>query len=42
MKQKELSLSEVVAHRPTADFDAEFGGFLIKPDAFVGLVYTGV
>jgi hypothetical protein len=42
LKQKGLSLSEVVADRPTADYDAEFGGFLIKPDAFVGLVYAGV
>jgi glyoxylase-like metal-dependent hydrolase (beta-lactamase superfamily II) len=42
LKQKGLSFSDVVAARPTADYDAEFGGFLIKPDAFVGLVYAGV
>lgn len=41
-KQKGLSLAEVVSERPTADYDAEFGGFLIKPEAFVGLVYMGV
>lgn len=41
-KQKGLSLAEVVGERLTADYDAEFGGFLIKPEVFVGLVYQGV
>ncbi|HYD82535.1 MAG TPA: hypothetical protein VEA63_00755, partial [Opitutus sp.] len=41
-KQKGLSLAEVISERPTADYDAEFGGFLIKPETFVGLVYAGV
>jgi glyoxylase-like metal-dependent hydrolase (beta-lactamase superfamily II) len=42
LKQKGHALAEVISARPTADYDAEFGGFLIKPDAFVGLVYAGV
>lgn len=41
-KQRGLSLAEVLNERPAADYDAEFGGFLIKPEAFVGLVYAGV
>jgi glyoxylase-like metal-dependent hydrolase (beta-lactamase superfamily II) len=41
-KQRGLSLTEVISERPTENYDAEFGGFLIKPEAFVGLVYAGV
>lgn len=41
-KQRGLSLAEVISERPTADYDTEFGGFLIKPETFVGLVYAGV
>jgi cyclase len=33
-------LAQVIADRPTADFDAVWGGGLIKPDMFVSLVYS--
>jgi len=34
------SLEQVVAARPTAAFDAKWGGGFLKPDQFVGLVYS--
>ena len=34
------ALKEVIAAKPTSEFDAEFGGGLLKPDQFVTLVYT--
>jgi len=33
-------LEEVIAAKPTAEFDAALGGGLLKPDQFVMLVYT--
>jgi hypothetical protein len=36
------SLDEVVAAKPTAAFDANFGQFLISPALFTKLVYEGV
>jgi hypothetical protein len=31
-----------VAAKPSAEFDAAWGGYLIGPDAFVRLVYRGL
>jgi cyclase len=33
---------EIVAAKPTADFDARWGGGFMKPDARVGLVYDSM
>jgi glyoxylase-like metal-dependent hydrolase (beta-lactamase superfamily II) len=35
------SRDEVIAAKPTADFDAAWGGGFMKPDVWVGLVYDG-
>ncbi|MDJ0864728.1 MAG: MBL fold metallo-hydrolase [Myxococcota bacterium] len=37
-----LDADEVVAARPTAPFDAEWGGGLMKPDDFVRIVYASL
>jgi glyoxylase-like metal-dependent hydrolase (beta-lactamase superfamily II) len=34
------SLEEIVAAKPTAAYDAKWGGGFIKPDPFVGLLYS--
>ena len=34
------SLAETLAAKPSAEFDAEWGTGFMKPDAFVGLVYS--
>jgi cyclase len=39
-KDASKTLKEVIAAKPTADFDAAWGAGLIMPDAFVTLVYT--
>jgi cyclase len=36
------TLAQVVAAKPTRDFDAKWGGGFLKPDQFAGLVYTGL
>ncbi len=33
---------EVIAAKPSADFDARFGGGFIKPDVFIAMVLAGV
>ncbi len=40
LKSSGQSLDQVVAAKPTADFDAAWGKGSIKPDQFVGLVYS--
>jgi hypothetical protein len=35
-------LSEVIAAKPNAAFDGEWGQFFITPSAFTVLVYQGV
>jgi cyclase len=35
------SRDEVIAAKPTADLDADWGGGFMKPDVWVGLVYDG-
>jgi glyoxylase-like metal-dependent hydrolase (beta-lactamase superfamily II) len=42
LKKKGLSLDQIVADRPTADFDAKWGKFVIGPDFFTKLVYEGI
>lgn len=41
MMEEGKSLDEIVAAKPTADFDEEYGGS-ISPDDFVGLVYKSL
>lgn len=42
LKAQGRTAEEVVAAKPTADFDAAWGGWLIGPDFFARLVYKGV
>lgn len=42
LKKQGKSLSQVVAAKPAAPFDARFGQAIIGPDLFVALVYRGV
>jgi glyoxylase-like metal-dependent hydrolase (beta-lactamase superfamily II) len=42
LKNKGNSLSETVASKPTAAYDAKYGQFLITPAFFTALVYSGV
>ena len=42
LKKQGKSLSETIAAKPTAAYDAKWGQFLIGPAFFVTLVYSGV
>jgi glyoxylase-like metal-dependent hydrolase (beta-lactamase superfamily II) len=42
LKTQGKSLSETIAAKPTAAYDAKWGQFLIAPAFFVTLVYSGV
>jgi glyoxylase-like metal-dependent hydrolase (beta-lactamase superfamily II) len=42
LKRSGRSLYETIAAKPTAEFDAKWGQFLITPDLFTKLVYEGV
>jgi glyoxylase-like metal-dependent hydrolase (beta-lactamase superfamily II) len=42
IKRQGLSLDETMARRPTADFDAKWGRFAVRPALFTKLVYAGV
>ena len=42
LKKQGKSLSETVAAKPTARYDAKYGQFLINPGFFTALVYSGV
>ena len=42
LKKQGRSLDEVVAAKPTADYDAKWGGGFMSPKMFTGLVYEGV
>jgi glyoxylase-like metal-dependent hydrolase (beta-lactamase superfamily II) len=42
MIEEGKSRDEIVAARPTAEFDEAWGGGFIKPDAWVGLVYSSL
>jgi cyclase len=40
LKSEGKTAEEVVAAKPTAEFDAAWGGGFMMPDAFVGMVYS--
>jgi glyoxylase-like metal-dependent hydrolase (beta-lactamase superfamily II) len=42
LKKQGRSLAEATAAKPTAQYDAKWGQFLITPAVFTGLVYMGV
>lgn len=42
LKQQGRSLDEIIAAKPTADFDARWGHFVIDPTHFTRLVYAGL
>jgi glyoxylase-like metal-dependent hydrolase (beta-lactamase superfamily II) len=42
IKKKGKSVDEVVAAKPTGDYDAKWGGFVIDGNFFARLVYAGV
>ena len=42
LKKQGKSLDEAVAAKPTADYDAKWGGFVIDGNFFTRLVYVGV
>lgn len=42
LKKQGRSLDETVAAKPTAEYDAKWGRFLITPAMFTALVYAGV
>jgi hypothetical protein len=42
LKKDGKSVDGVVAAKPTADYDAEWGGFVIDGSFFTRLVYAGV
>jgi len=42
LKKQGKSPDEVVATKPTADYDAKWGGFVVNGDFFTRLVYAGV
>ena len=42
LKKSGKTLEETVAAKPTAEFDAKWGGGIMNGDAFTGLVYQGV
>jgi glyoxylase-like metal-dependent hydrolase (beta-lactamase superfamily II) len=42
LKQQGRSLDEIIAAKPTADYDSKWGQFVIDPAFFTKLVYEGV
>ena len=42
LKKQGKTLAEIVAQKPTANFDAKYGDYVIDPAFFTLLVYTGV
>jgi glyoxylase-like metal-dependent hydrolase (beta-lactamase superfamily II) len=42
LRKEGKSLEEVVAAKPTADYDAKWGGFVVDGNFFTKLVYAGV
>jgi glyoxylase-like metal-dependent hydrolase (beta-lactamase superfamily II) len=42
LKKQGKSLDEVLAAKPTADYDEKWGGFVIDGKTFTALVYAGV
>lgn len=42
LKKQKKSLAEVIEAKPTSAYDARWGGFATKPDAFTALIYADV
>ncbi|WP_020655527.1 MBL fold metallo-hydrolase [Massilia niastensis] len=42
LKDKGLTVEQAVAAKPTSQFDAKYGNFVINPDFFTRLVYAGL
>jgi hypothetical protein len=42
LKRQGRSLEEIIAAKPTEEFDEKWGQFVISPEMFTGLVYQGV
>jgi hypothetical protein len=42
LKKQGKSLDEVIAAKPTADYDDEWGRSVIGPDLFTSVVYRGI
>ncbi len=42
LKKQGKTLEEVLAAKPTADYDARWGGFVINGNTFASLIYAGV
>ena len=42
LKKQGHTLAEIVAKKPTRDYDEKFGQFWIDPAFFIRLVYSGV
>lgn len=42
LKHQGKSLDEIIAAKPTASYDAKWGGFVIDPTFFTRLVYAGI
>lgn len=42
LKNQGKSLDEIIAAKPTASYDAKWGGFVIDPAFFTRLVYAGI
>jgi hypothetical protein len=42
LKKQGKSLTETIAAKPSAAYDAKYGQFLINPGFFTALVYSGV
>jgi len=42
LKKEGKSLKEIIATKPTAAYDAKWGGFVISGSVFTGLVYKGL
>ncbi len=42
LKKQGRTLAQTVAAKPTAEYDARWGQFLISPAAFIAVVYAGV
>ena len=42
LKKQGKSIDEVVAAKPTSDYDAKWGRFVIDGNLFTKLVYAGV
>jgi hypothetical protein len=42
LKNQGKSRAEVVAAKPTAEYDTKWGGFVINPEFFTRLVFDGL